>query len=122
MGGGTGNERATTVLIISQTPWHAAWERLLALASVVAVIGLGVLLNSEAMQWLGFLCVILSALLLALRQGKSRVTPQEAADRLLRDFGVVGQRTVSMKEAVSAAWAAVDSMAAHPADTGPRPD
>ncbi len=53
---------------------------------IVAVIGTGWWLGSAAMQWVGFLMLILSACMFV--RGRPRFTPQEAADKLKRDFGV----------------------------------
>ena len=56
---------------------------------IVATIGTGWWLGSPAMQWLGFLMLVVAAL--AKIQSKCRFTPQEAADKLKRDYGVIGQ-------------------------------
>lgn len=61
-------------------------------ATVAGIIGIGAWLDSSAMQWAGF---IMAALIIASRgrtmMDKLRMTPQEAADRLLADFGVTGK-------------------------------
>lgn len=54
---------------------------------IVAVIGTGWLLGSEAMQWCGFVMLALSSIVRA-RTHRDRLTPQQAADRLHATYGV----------------------------------
>ena len=61
----------------------------IAFAVQVGVIGLGVVVGSPAMQWCGFAAVALMAVGLAV--GKPPLTPQQAADKLLADYGVVAR-------------------------------
>lgn len=61
-------------------------------ALALVLIGIGVWLQSSAMQWLGF---VLFAICLCTRatgkMNSARVTAQEAADKLKRDYNVVAK-------------------------------
>lgn len=81
----------TLVLLVHESWWAMAWDRALTFGFVVGVIGVGVALDSRAMQWVGFLCVLLAALAKVGQKWSSRVTPQQAADRLLAEFGVAAR-------------------------------
>ena len=58
-----------------------------------SLMGIGVWLESSAMQWFGF---ILASLWMCSRVAtvakKSTMTPQEAANRIAEKFGVVAER------------------------------
>ena len=68
-------------------------------ATLASIIGLGVYLESSAMQWAGFIMVSMGIIGRAARmhKGKVRYTPQEAADYLHETYGV------TVAEAVEAA-------------------
>ena len=85
-------ETETMVLVVIEGPLTKAWDAFVRFAFVAAVIGAGWALDSAAMQWIGFLSVVITAVAAAVQQHKTRVTPQEAADRLLRECGVTGRR------------------------------
>lgn len=78
-----------TIVCIHQTLIGSILSDLFSVSSLAALIGLGVILNSQAMQWCGFL---LGSLWFIGRvtavQKKSRMTPQEAADFIARNFNV----------------------------------
>lgn len=80
----------TQIVYIRETLWRSVASDCVTLLTLVSMIGLGVLLKSEAMQWVGAIVFFLS-LMARFRSGYPRMTPQEAADRLAKDFGVVGK-------------------------------
>ena len=62
----------------------------------VALIGIGVYLQSDAMQWIGFILTAISIMANGLRMKRvmQRKTPQEAADYLLYKYNVIASREV----------------------------
>lgn len=58
---------------------------------LIAVVALGLILNSQALQWLGGLCwliwITMRGVTMTMRTMPRR-TPQEAADHLWRTYGV----------------------------------
>jgi hypothetical protein len=80
------------VIYVRQNFWQSIASDAVTFSTVAGIIGIGAWLDSSAMQWAGF---IMAALLIGSR-GKSmmdklRMTPQQAADRLLAEFGVTGR-------------------------------
>jgi DNA-directed RNA polymerase subunit M/transcription elongation factor TFIIS len=78
-------------------------------SAVGGVIGLGWWLQSPAMQWFGF--VLISLWFMGRIKGvyeKTRVSPQEAANRLLVDYGVTADLSRSdsdnMEDAMKSEW------------------
>lgn len=80
----------SNIIVVHESPMQSVIKDTYTFAAVVGIIGVGWLLGSDAMQWIGF--VILSVIALA-RAGsiskKFRYTPQEAADLLRDRWGVV---------------------------------
>ena len=62
-------------------------------AMLAGLIGLGVYLESSAMQWAGFIMVSIGIIGRAARmsKGKARHTPQEAADYLRETYDVTAE-------------------------------
>lgn len=81
-----------TVVIIHETVIQCVLRDLVTVVGLVALIGIGVALDSRAMQWCGF---ILGMLALFTRVGRVpgiyRCKPQEAANILKEKFGVTAQ-------------------------------
>lgn len=82
----------TEVLYIHETLWQSIARDVSTFLMLASVIGLGWWMQSSAMQWAGF---IMCALAILNRVGrvykKSKMSPQEAADRLYDQFGVTAQ-------------------------------
>lgn len=77
-----------TVIILHETVAESWIKDAGTFAMIVAVIGTGWWLGSEAMQWIGFLMVMLVAVRMA-GGCKDRMTPQQAADLLCRKYGAL---------------------------------
>jgi hypothetical protein len=81
-----------TVLYIYETVLQS-WSRDFGTFSCIAsLIGIGVILESDAMQWFG---AIVGGVWIIVRSASNkhfhRATPQEAANILKRDFGVTAE-------------------------------
>jgi hypothetical protein len=80
------------VIIILYTTKTGLWARsLVSYGIILGLIGIGILTGSDAMQWVGAILAMLSLVGMAKSHSdRSKKTPQEAADYLTRNFGVVG--------------------------------
>lgn len=82
----------TTVILIHETILESAARDIISTLTLIVLIGVGVVLKSSAMQWIGF---ILAALWVIGKTttvaNKYRVTPQGAADVLKEKFGVTAK-------------------------------
>ena len=67
------------------------WRRMAtSYALLSAFIGLGIVMNSDAMQWVGAVVGMLTMIGTSIMLAKSsNKTPQEAADFLAKNYGVV---------------------------------
>ena len=83
------NKDERTLVYIYQTKLEATLSDIRSLVVLVALMGIGVWLQSPAMQWFGF---ILGALWIigrvTLAEKKGRMTPQQAADLIAKTFNV----------------------------------
>lgn len=79
---------APTVIVIHESAAKSLFRDAGTFCLVVGIIGVGVLLNSPAMQWCGFLMLVVIAFARALLHKSARHTPQDAADFLAEKFGV----------------------------------
>lgn len=80
------SEKQTEIIILRESAAESWLSDIGTALAIVAVIGTGWWLGSEAMQWAGFLMLVVGVL--AFRSGRrDRLTPQEAADRLARVYG-----------------------------------
>lgn len=69
-----------TVIIIHETVMQSWLRDIGTFAMTVGVISVGVILNSDAMQWVGAVVLILAAISRAgTRIRNTRMTPQQAA-------------------------------------------
>lgn len=78
-----------TIIILHETVMQSWLRDIGTFAMTVGVISVGVILNSDAMQWVGAAMLILTAISRAgaiLRN--TRMTSQQAADILRDKFGV----------------------------------
>lgn len=80
----------TKIIFIHESVLGSIASDLVTGAILAGLIGLGVFLESSAMQWAGFLLVGMSIIGRASRMmsGKVRYTPQQAADYLQEKYGV----------------------------------
>lgn len=77
------------VIVIAETLGKSIARDAVTFVMIVGVIGTGRYLDSPAMQWIGFLMLILSAFARAMSISKnSKMTPQAAADFLATKFNV----------------------------------
>lgn len=74
---------------ITETMWESILADAWMLVVCALVFGPGVIVGSSAMQWLGFIMFFVWALG---RSKTRRMSPQELADKLLREHGVTGRR------------------------------
>lgn len=82
-------EEPQSVVILHESVFQSVVRDLFTFAMVVGIIGVGVVVGSSAMQWVGFLMVITFLFAKGLqRKVKSIKTPQEAAYWLKAKFGV----------------------------------
>lgn len=87
------NKREEITLVDLKPSWRGRLATAINVLSIAAVIGLGVVLNSAAMQWAGFAFAALMICGVAARRhrrGLGIMTPQEAADYLHDRYKVVG--------------------------------
>lgn len=84
MGNNMGKE--LKIIVVRETVWESIMSDAITFAMVVGIIGVGVYLNSAAMQWAGFLMLVLAALL---RAGGRRdvMTRSEAIEFLTKMDG-----------------------------------
>lgn len=75
------------VVVLHETMFQSVVKDLCTYGTIVAVIGTGWWLESEAMQWLGFIMLCISAIGRIASKNRN-MTPQQAADMLWRKFGV----------------------------------
>ena len=73
-----------------KSPLRQAYDTVLYIVFCVSLMGIGVFLDSSAMQWMGFVTIILFVLIRDHIRKKTR-TPQEAADYLYKQYGVTGR-------------------------------
>ena len=83
-------KRAEPLMIyVCETPLQSIIRDVVSTATLVFLMGAGVLMHSTAMQWFGF---VLSALWIIGRvkiaSDKARMSPQAAADIIFKKFGV----------------------------------
>ncbi len=89
---GAVTDKPTTMIYVHESVFQSWARDLGSFAILTAPIGLGILLDSSAMQWMGFVVALVAFFARVLSVGKSwRLTPQAAADRLRQEFGVVGR-------------------------------
>lgn len=77
-----------TILVLHETVIQSWVRDASAYTLTLTVIGTGWALDSTAMQWMGFLLLIVVAVKLAGVAASKRLTPQQAADYLRDKFGV----------------------------------
>ena len=79
----------TDIVIIRETTAQSVIRDLVSVTCPAALIGLGVFLDSSAMQWFGFLLSALFLVGVAARilRTSVKMTPQEAADHLKESYG-----------------------------------
>ncbi len=77
------------IMLLHETVLQSIGRDLTAYCLIVAVIGTGWYLGSPAMQWLGFLMLCCGAV--ARLKNTPRYTPQQAANKLRADFGVIAE-------------------------------
>lgn len=78
------------IMIFRETTAGSVVSDLFTLFTVAAVIGMGVWLDSSAMQWVGFIMVFV-ILFSRSTSKKSTYTPQEAADFIRDEYGVTAE-------------------------------
>ena len=77
------------VILIDHGPRRRLLAAMISFLFIAAVIGAGRWMESAAMQWLGFLVLILTALSWSATDRKNSLkTPQQAADWLAETYGV----------------------------------
>lgn len=79
-------DQTPEIILLHETIGESLARNAGTFALIAAVIGTGWLLGSEAMQWLGFVMLVFAGM--ARAKGIPRLTPQQAADYLLRRHGV----------------------------------
>lgn len=85
----------TLIVVLHEKPWHSIVSDAGSFAFTVALIGLGVILRSTAMEWFGAILAMMGIVIRATRLKQSNsFTPQAAADKLLREFGVTGRKDI----------------------------
>lgn len=77
-----------TVVMLHESIWQSAVRDAGTLVMIIAVIGVGWWLGSDAMQWMGFIMLCLGLITRAAGHASNRMTPQEAANFLRQKFGV----------------------------------
>lgn len=76
-----------TLLYVHETTIGSVISDTFTWLMVMSLIGIGWWLKSSAMQWCGFL--MFAVTVMAKGSGKTKkISPQEAADKLLAEFGV----------------------------------
>lgn len=76
-------EKKTEIIIIRENWVQSIVSDLFTLVMIVSVTGIGVYLNSNAMQWIGFLILLIVAVNRALsRYGDGRMSIEQARRRL----------------------------------------
>ena len=77
------NNKTTEVILLHESWRESVKSDATTFATIALVIGLGSYLESSAMQWVGFVFVILSVVGRSVRKGnKHRMTVKEARQRL----------------------------------------
>ena len=77
------------IIIIRETLLSSLISDAVTFVTVLSIIGIGVWLHSAAMQWMGFLMVLVTlGSRLSGTKEKYQKTPQEAADYLKEEFDV----------------------------------
>jgi hypothetical protein len=80
-----------TVIIIRETVAESVTMDAGTFLMALALIGIGALLDSTAMEWTGATIFWLTVVAVACRDQKKTKTPQEAADILKARFGVTAR-------------------------------
>ena len=83
------SEDSEIITIIDDRFWQSALNNAITFIVVVGVMGVGWLLGSSAMQWVGFVMLFLILLGRASDMNKSRMSAQAAADHLAEKYNVV---------------------------------
>lgn len=80
----------TEIIMIRETLMQSILRDAVSVGCAGGLIGFGVLLDSAAMQWFGFVLAAFFLLAVSARTLKAspRMTPQEAADYLRQTYGV----------------------------------
>jgi hypothetical protein len=80
------------IYYVCESVWQSFVKDAISFVTVVGIIGVGKLVDSAAMEWMGAgMTVWFFILQVRGTARKLRTTPQEAADRLLREHGVTGR-------------------------------
>ena len=83
-------EKHDLILIKDDRLWRSVLSDTYSTATLVGVIGIGLIVESPAMQWAGFVIFMLWVLVRASAKAKmTRKTAQEAADYIRDKLGVV---------------------------------
>jgi hypothetical protein len=74
----------------TQPLWRSILKSGAAFAAQVGVIGVGVIVDSAAMQWAGF--AVLGLFIIVLAANKDLLTPRQAADHIFEKYGVTAKK------------------------------
>lgn len=77
----------STLIVLHDSVWQSLQRDIITFIMIVGVIGTGRWLNSDAMQWIGFMMLCLGAVSVA-KSGQRRMPPQQAANMIAEKFGV----------------------------------
>lgn len=77
------------IIMITESVWQSLGRNISSLCSILIIIGIGVVLHSNAMQWFGFWIAMITIFAKAWNKTKGyKKSPQEAADYLFKKFNV----------------------------------
>lgn len=81
---------ATLVILLYETVWQSAARDLISTGTLLACVGIGIWVESKALQWVGGLmwCLWLLSRLGDMSVTRLRMTPAEAVRHLIDTFGV----------------------------------
>ncbi|MFS8367837.1 hypothetical protein ACJRO0_10130 [Acetobacter oryzifermentans] len=90
------NDKSQNISLLAQTFWGGVLVNISTFLLGFLFMGAGILVGSHPMEWVGFLifCIVITAK--AINRGKDRIAftcPQELADHLRQNYGVVGKDT-----------------------------
>lgn len=77
------------IIVLHETVMQSFVKDAITFAMVFSLVGVGVLLDSVAMQWIGGIMAMIGILSSMARMKKEITTPQKAADYLYKNFGAI---------------------------------
>lgn len=80
------------IILIKESALGSIVKDIFTYGGLIAVISVGIYFESSALQWIAGIMFLIAALgWAAMRKGQRHLTPQEAVNRLFREYAVTPQ-------------------------------